>query len=58
MIDDLLDELGRRALQKPATDDVSLLLCRANGTGVGLRNNLLAIGRLLRGVNDATCFRD
>jgi sigma-B regulation protein RsbU (phosphoserine phosphatase) len=57
LIDDLLAELGRRSAGQPATDDVSLLLCRANGSGVGWRNNLLALGRLLRGVNDATCWR-
>ena len=41
----------------PVGDDLTLLLARANGSRVSLRNNLLAPFRLLRRVRDATRFR-
>jgi serine phosphatase RsbU (regulator of sigma subunit) len=42
----------------PLGDDLTVLLARATGTHVSLRDNLLAPIRLLRGASDGTRFRD
>lgn len=42
----------------PAGDDVTVLLARADGSGVSLRNNLLSPFRLLLSARDATRFRE
>lgn len=53
----LLDKL-RTQLKATISDDLTLLLARANSSHVSLRNNLLAPFRLLRGSRDKTRFRE
>lgn len=49
LISDTLERIRAISDQNLATDDVSVMLARANGTGVSLKDNLLAPLRLLAG---------
>ncbi len=55
IVTELLKGLRARGIG-PADDDLTLLLARADGTGVGWQNNLLAPFRLMRPARDATRF--
>jgi len=54
-VTELLERLRSRGIGK-ADDDLTVLLARADGTGVRWRNNLLAPFRLFRSARDATRF--
>jgi len=47
----------RELATAPPGDDLTVILTRANGSGVSLRNNLLAPFRLFGGSRDKTRFR-
>jgi serine phosphatase RsbU (regulator of sigma subunit) len=55
-VGELLSRVRRRATS-PFDDDLTVLLARADGSRVSIKNNLLAPLRLLRNVRDATAFR-
>lgn len=54
-VTELLERLRARGIGR-ADDDLTVLLARADGTGVRWRNNLLAPFRLFRSARDATRF--
>jgi sigma-B regulation protein RsbU (phosphoserine phosphatase) len=53
----LLARIGDQ-VTSPIGDDLTVLLARADGSGVSLRNNLLAPFRLLGSASDASSFRE
>jgi phosphoserine phosphatase RsbU/P len=57
LLSELLSEVDGGALANSDQDDLTVLLCRATGTGTTLRNNLLAPWRLFRAATDHTVLK-